>query len=839
MAQRTNAKHSFINVYNHRMILIGAVSIIIVGYFWIMDETAKFRQQSHEIKQGFIDTQKKRLQKELDEVFAYIDYMKSTTKNRLKDSIKKRVYEAHTLATHIHGTYNTRMNKEDMSRLIVETLRPIRFNNGRGYFFATDFNGVERLFADKPEMEGKNVLSIMSPDNIYIVKEMIRLCRNTGEGFIRYKWTKPDKKGDHFPKYAFVKRFAPLDWLIGTGEYLDDVEQDIQKEVLARIENIRFGDNGYVFVLNYGGTPLAQGFQPQLIGKNQWEFEDVQGVKIVQEMKKAIDQPEGGFVRYLWERPGKKTPSPKLSFVKGFPEWQWMIGTGIYMDQIDEIIAKREKQLEQAIRKNILKIVTILISMLALAVLTGRWLSRKVEKNFTAFARFFKKAAKETVKIDETSLEFREFILLARSANTMVTERELARHQLQKARQDLEIKVEERTAELKEAKNYINSIVDSMPSVLVGITPEERVVLWNLQAEKATGIKTETATGKNLGDVFPLLGEERDKIRKTLMESTPRKESKLQLELKNQTRFVDITIYPVATNGSQGAVIRMDDITDQVRMEEMMIQSEKMLSVGGLAAGMAHEINNPLAGMIQTASVMENRLTSDTMPANLAAAEKAGTSMEAIRTFMEKREIPRMITAIKESGARVAEIVSNMLSFARKGDTHRSPQDMSELMDKTLELASTDYDLKRKYDFRQIEIVKEYRENLPKVLCQGSKLQQVLLNLLTNGAQAMQETKNKESGERQRFVLRLSYEEENKMVRIEIEDNGPGMVDATRKRVFEPFFTTKPEGLGTGLGLSVSYFIITEDHGGTMTVESQPGKGTTFIIRLPLNWGQA
>ncbi len=832
MVQRTDARKSFINVYNHRMILIAAVSIILVGCFWIMDEAKRFTRQSNELKQGFINTQKMRLQKELAEVFDYIDYMKSTTENRLKNSIKKRVYEAHTLATHIHGTYHTRMTEEEISRLIVETLRPIRFNNGRGYFFATDFTGVERLFADKPELEGRNMLSMVSSDNIHVVKEMIQLCRETEEGFIRYKWTKPDEKGDHFPKYAFVKRFAPMDWLIGTGEYLDDVEQDIQKEVLARIGNIRFGDRGYVFVLDYDGKSLARGYQPQLIGKELWEIEDPEGVKIVQEMKKAIENPEGGFVRYLWERPDKKRLSPKLSFVKGVPEWQWMIGTGIYMDKIDEIIAKREKQLEQDIRKNILKILAILISMVMLTVLTGRWLSQKVEKNFTAFAHFFKKVAKENVKIDEPSLGFREFILLARSANTMVTEREVARQQLQKARQDLEIRVKERTTELREAKNYINSIVDAMPSVLVGITQEERVTLWNLQAEKATGIKTETATGKSLGDVFPLLAEERNKIRKTLMESTPQKNTKLQLELKNQSRFVDITIYPVASNSSKGAVIRMDDITDQVRLEEMMIQSEKMLSVGGLAAGMAHEINNPLAGMIQTASVMANRLTQDTMPANLAAAAKAGTTMETIRAFMETREIPRMITAIKESGSRVAEIVSNMLSFARKGDTHRYPQDMAELMDKTLELAATDYDLKKKYDFRQIKIVKEYQENLPKVLCEGSKIQQVLLNILTNGAQAMQERKKK-NGERQRFVLRLSFEKKKNIVRIEIKDNGPGMVDATRKRVFEPFFTTKPEGEGTGLGLSVSYFIITENHGGTMEVESEPGKGTTFVICLP------
>jgi signal transduction histidine kinase len=118
--------------------------------------------------------------------------------------------------------------------------------------------------------------------------------------------------------------------------------------------------------------------------------------------------------------------------------------------------------------------------------------------------------------------------------------------------------------------------------------------------------------------------------------------------------------------------------------------------------------------------------------------------------------------------------------------------------------------------------------------CEGAKIQQVLLNIFSNGAQAMQEVSEKNSDYIPRFILRLSRESQTKMLRMEIEDNGPGMDEEIRKRIFEPFFTTKSVGVGTGLGLSVSYFIIVENHGGSMDVMSEPGKGTTFIIRLPL-----
>ncbi len=120
------------------------------------------------------------------------------------------------------------------------------------------------------------------------------------------------------------------------------------------------------------------------------------------------------------------------------------------------------------------------------------------------------------------------------------------------------------------------------------------------------------------------------------------------------------------------------------------------------------------------------------------------------------------------------------------------------------------------------------------VLCERAKIQQVLLNILRNGAQAMQKESLSDSGKKNRIIVRLKEDKPANMLRIEIEDNGPGMDENVRKRIFEPFFTTRPVGIGTGLGLSVSYFIITENHMGTMDVVSEPDQGTTFIIGLPL-----
>ena len=396
---------------------------------------------------------------------------------------------------------------------------------------------------------------------------------------------------------------------------------------------------------------------------------------------------------------------------------------------------------------------------------------------------------------------------------------------------NLENTVKEQTEELRSIRNYLSNIIDSMPSVLIGVDVLGKVTQWNKSAEQNTGITAKNAVGKILSDVFPDMLSEKDRIKKSIRTRKVQRKSRKTNYKDVIAVYEDVTIFPLVANGVEGAVIRIDDVSEKVRMEEMMIQSEKMLSVGGLAAGMAHEINNPLAGMIQSAEVISMRLWKNPDSSNnITAAKEAGTSMKAIKNFMEARNIPRMIDAINDSGRRVSEIVDNMLSFARKSEDQKSSHNILKLLDKTIELATTDYDMKKHYDFKKINIKKEYSDNLPLLLCEGSKIQQVLLNILQNGAQAM----HMNSINNPKFIIRAAYEAEKQLIIIEIEDNGPGMNEKIRKRVFEPFFTTKPIDVGTGLGLSVSYFIITKNHGGKIDVESSLGNGANFIISLPV-----
>jgi PAS domain S-box-containing protein len=273
------------------------------------------------------------------------------------------------------------------------------------------------------------------------------------------------------------------------------------------------------------------------------------------------------------------------------------------------------------------------------------------------------------------------------------------------------------------------------------------------------------------------------------------------------------------------------DVTERLRIEEIMAQTERMSMISSMAAGMAHEINNPLGAILQHAQNIERRVSID-IPANQKAAAEVGVSLDLVRVYLQKRGIFGFIDHIRSAGMRASDIISNMLQFSRRGETGLEPVDIALLLDRVWGLAGTDYEMKKRYEFSRIDLKREYAADLPLVQVVVVELEQVLLNILKNAAQAIAA----EALPRLPLII-LRTRLSKGMVLIEIEDNGPGMDEATRLRVFEPFFSTKEVGVGTGLGLSVAYDLIAKGHQGTIEVRSRPGKGSCFTVKLPLQRG--
>ncbi|MBK5356263.1 PAS domain-containing protein [Pseudomonas sp. TH41] len=442
---------------------------------------------------------------------------------------------------------------------------------------------------------------------------------------------------------------------------------------------------------------------------------------------------------------------------------------------------------------------------------------------------------------------------LAEAFNTMLSRIEAREQQLKRARDDsqaaydqaqglaeetrhtnrkLELEVQVRSKiekKLTGFQNYLNSIIDSMPSALIALDEQLYVTQWNQEASALSGTRLDEALNQPIFLAFEPLKPFLPQLKQTVEQHTVAKIERVTWLKDEEPKHYALTFYPLMGGAGRGVVIRIDDITQRLSLEEMMVQSEKMLSVGGLAAGMAHEINNPLGAILHNVQNIRRRLSPD-LPKNLEQAEQSGIELSTVNQYLQAREVPQLLDGIQQAGARAAKIVTHMLSFSRRSTRQMAPCDLPALIDQAVEIASNDFDLAIGFDFKGQAIIRQFDPALGPVPGTANELEQVLLNLLKNAAQAIhQREDDREPG---RIILRTKLNPP--WAEIQVEDNGVGMSESVRKRTFEPFFTTKEIGQGTGLGLSVSYFIITNNHKGQMEVQSTLGQGTCFTLRLPL-----
>jgi two-component system NtrC family sensor kinase len=261
-----------------------------------------------------------------------------------------------------------------------------------------------------------------------------------------------------------------------------------------------------------------------------------------------------------------------------------------------------------------------------------------------------------------------------------------------------------------------------------------------------------------------------------------------------EVRTIQVTYSTPQLDEEVLCVIR--DVTDQKMLQEQLIQSEKMSAIGQLVSGVAHELNNPLAGISAFAQLL----------------------------LSEKRFPPDQRTAaemIYAEARRASRIVQNLLTFARQHKPERTPTSVNQVLDDTLELRG--YELR----VRGIDVQRDYDDQVPETMADAHQLQQVFLNLITNAEQAMERAER----DQQRLTVRTRRTAE--LIRLEVEDTGPGIPPNLLERIFNPFFTTKPTGSGTGLGLSISLGIVRE-HEGRIWAENAPQGGARFVIELPV-----
>ncbi len=333
-------------------------------------------------------------------------------------------------------------------------------------------------------------------------------------------------------------------------------------------------------------------------------------------------------------------------------------------------------------------------------------------------------------------------------------------------------------------QEFSANIIESAPVGIATVDPSLRINYWNRGMETLSGLGREVALDQPIDRVFPWL-------RRELLQRGAQAEEVLQAPGQQCYR---LNISPFK-DPSGGVVIIVEDITEKTKMEEQLLQSSKLASIGRLTAGISHEIGNPLASI--------SSLVQELAALDVSRCEEPEFTRESLHSITGHLE-------------RISRIVRSLGDFARVSTGHKISSDIREIFNRTAELV--------KYDkrFRGVRYQAEF-DAIPPLLVNPDQMEQVFLNLLLNALDAMPE-----GGD-----LRVTMRRQGAEVVIQVQDSGRGMDPEVLERVFDPFFTTKPLGKGTGLGLSICYGTV-RDHGGTITIRSTKGVGTTFTVRLPI-----
>lgn len=393
----------------------------------------------------------------------------------------------------------------------------------------------------------------------------------------------------------------------------------------------------------------------------------------------------------------------------------------------------------------------------------------------------------------------------------------LANRELTAIRNELEHRVEQRTAELKASEYYVANILKSLPLMLVGLNNQFQITHWNRQAEEIAGVSTEDALGKDLWQIYPTINITPSQIEQAIQQKEPIHIKQSQSGLY----YFNITIYPLQELENGGAVLLIDDVTQKILAENMLVHNDKMASMGELAATMAHDINAPLQGILFDLSSFQRLLANGRLTQQ---DTEYGNEVDKLNHLLEDAS---------EKGRNVTAIINNLLNFSRQRTDKKILVDVTELMEHALELASDVLVSTDNIRFSDFEIEKHYADKLPKVNCYNIELQQAFLSLFRHSFDALLAQSASVVPK-----IKININESYDSLWIRINHNGKPLSEEEQMSLFEPFFSSdsnSPESNEAGKRLSFAYFIITDQHQGHMAVTSDASSGTTFHMQLGIH----
>ena len=800
-----NKKLSSIQLkFFRNMIVIALASIGLWCLIWVQGEYSAFNKESESLRSGYLQSQKILLKNEVGNVVKHIAKIREQSRKKLEHTLKQRVYEAHQTAMNIYQENMSSKELPEIKKMIKDALRSVRFNSGRGYYFAVSMAGVEELYPVKPELEGEVVIDLQDSVGNFVIQVEIELVKEKNEGWVKHFWTQPGKDpATLYPKISYVKYFKPLDWYLGSGDYADDFAEQTKKEVLEDIVDLRFGADGYFF----GSTLTGDGlFTDGRITRGEGSvlgLTDPDGVQIIEEQLGASSHPDGGFVSYFWKKLTTEIPTAKMSFVQRVPEWGWTIGAGVYLDTIEETILKNRTVFVRDLQKKIIRSTLIFVILFCLIVFWTKRIASQIEKSSKIFLSLLKRASRDGTSVDPEHIQLKEFRDIAVSANMILEDRKQTEEALKKS--------EEKYRSIFE--NAVEGFFQSTPEgVFISVNPSfSRMFGYSSPKELILHIS-------DIGKEHYVNAYDRIKYKQILEQNGFVEKYEFQARRKDGSH-IWVSDSTRAIYDEEGTIIRyegnLSDITERKQAEierrNLLAQlqlAQKMEAIGTLAGGIAHDFNNILAAILGYTEIAR-----DELPVG-----------DPIREDLE---------LVILSCDRAADLVNQILTFSRQGEEECRPLKVQFIVKEVLKLLRSSLPA-------TIELKETVSTECGSVLADPNQIHQILMNLCTNAKAAI----GSKGGTLTVTLSEIQVTAPDapvgcpqlpvgSYIDLQVSDTGIGMDGLTQSRIFEPFFTTKEKEKGTGLGLAVVHGII-KQHGGEITVVSEPGKGTTFHVYLPV-----
>jgi len=426
-------------------------------------------------------------------------------------------------------------------------------------------------------------------------------------------------------------------------------------------------------------------------------------------------------------------------------------------------------------------------------------------------------SSRELIKVDSSSGT--DLDDLCQSLASMAEELYLVQEKLIKSNDKL-LRV---NSSLSEFQDRLACIVNVMPSILVGVTEDTTIIAWNTKAERLIGLKPENAIGKKLQDIHPFFSKYTNLIYLAGKTGKIQERKKVVERTISGTKYYDALVYPVIGHHYRGAVLMISDVTSNVKITESIMHTEKMNSIGTLAADITKKISQPLHEMVQHSTDLSELVNlASTRTANFISKDDT----EAVFNFLHKNCIGKKLKKLVSLGKKSESIVADLLRFTGKLQGIKSLANLQEVSDEAIKHIDAEMAEKNRHSIK-VKVIRKYIKDLPHIFCYPREIERVIVNILRNSYDCFQK-----SDIEPRITIEFSVATSN--VIICIEDNGPGMEEEVLKRAFEPFFSGKnTNGDGSGMGLAICHGIIVESHSGTIVCENTLPHGCKFTISLP------